>query len=310
MGRRPVSRNPGLDGVLVIDKPAGMTSHDVVAIVRRSTGQRKAGHTGTLDPDATGVLVVCLGRATRLVRFLQAGEKTYAARMVLGLATSTQDASGEPTFEADASNVTEVDLCEALSAMVGEIDQIPPMVSAIKIDGERLHAKARRGEVVEREPRRVTIHSMVLDDWVPGSRAEAAFLVTCSAGTYVRTIAHDVGESLGVGGSLLSLRRTGNGRFSQEEAIDLERLQQAGEHLDGLLIPMDRAVAGMPLVEVDAAAALAITQGKSGPDHGIDGPHAAMHDGQVVAILVDRDGECRPEVVLRQPDDLLGEGPA
>lgn len=311
MGRRPKSRNPDLDGVLVIDKPAGMTSHDVVAVVRRITGQRRAGHTGTLDPDATGVLVVCLGKATRLVQFLQAGQKTYAARMVLGLATSTQDAAGEPTFEADASGIDEVMLCEALTAMVGDSLQVPPMVSAIKIDGERLHEKARRGEVVEREPRPITVHSLVLDDWVAGERAEAAFLVTCSPGTYVRTIAHDVGEKLGVGGSLLTLRRTANGQFTQDDAITLDQLAEAGDELDGLLRDLPQAVLGMPRVEVDVDEALAITHGKPGPARGIEGAYAVLHADTVLAIQRDRGAHSRSEVVLAQPADLVdAEAPA
>lgn len=309
MGRRPKSRNPHLDGVLVVDKPAGMTSHDVVAVVRRITGQRKAGHTGTLDPDATGVLVICLGRATRLVRFLQAGVKTYAATMVLGLATSTQDAAGEPTFEADASSVDEVSLCSALTAMVGEIDQVPPMVSAIKVDGERLHEKARRGEVVEREPRRVTVHTLVLDDFEPGARASASFLVTCSSGTYVRTIAHDVGETLGVGGSLTSLRRVANGAFGVEDAIALDRLESLGEDGVGeVLLDLPTAVRGLPRVDVELGEALDIVHGRPGPAHGIDEPHVVFHGDQLLAVQVDRDGRSRSEVVLAQPHELADAG--
>ncbi len=306
MGRRPKSRNPDLDGVLVVDKPAGMTSHDVVAVVRRATGQRKAGHTGTLDPDATGVLVICMGRATRLVRFLQAGQKTYEARMVLGLATWTQDAAGDPTFEADASGVTEVAVCEALTRQTGEIDQIPPMVSAIKIDGERLHEKARRGEVVEREPRRITVHSIILDEFVPGERAEASFMVTCSAGTYVRTIAHDVGEDLGVGGSLTTLRRTANGQFTVDDAYSLDQIVDAGEDGIGeLLLDLPRSVIGMPRYEVDDDEAVEITQGKPQPARGVEGPYALLHGGNLLAIFSDKGERGRSEVVLAQPQDLV-----
>jgi len=195
------------DGVLVIDKPAGMTSHDVVGAVRRAIRRPgvsrkhgpRVGHTGTLDPDATGVLVVCLGRCTRLVPYLQASRKTYDARLRLGVTTTTLDASGEVVSRADPSEVDETALCEALKSFVGDIEQIPPMVSAVKIGGERLHAKARRGEEVERAPRPVTIHEIVLEDFVPGPDAEASFLVTCSAGTYIRTLAADVGDRRGQG---------------------------------------------------------------------------------------------------------------
>ncbi|MFT5224249.1 MAG: tRNA pseudouridine55 synthase [Glaciecola sp.] len=311
MGRRPKSRNPDLDGVLVINKPVGMTSHDVVAVVRRITGQRRAGHTGTLDPDATGVLVICLGRATRLVQFLQAGQKTYAARMVLGLATSSQDAAGKAIFEADASAIDEVMLCEALTAMVGDVLQIPPMVSAIKIDGERLHEKARRGEVVDRDPRPITIHSIVLEDWEAGARAEAAFLVTCSPGTYVRTIAHDVGESLGVGGSLVSLCRTANAQFTLDDAITLDELARAGEDgLAPLLVSMPQAVIGMSRVEVDAAQAWDIAHGRRVPARGIEGAYAILHGGMVLAIQRDVAGFGKSEVVLVQPDDLVAPQPS
>nr|MBA2530286.1 tRNA pseudouridine(55) synthase TruB [Euzebyales bacterium] len=220
---------PALEGVLVVDKPAGMTSHDVVAAVRRLAGARrrggpKVGHAGTLDPGATGVLVVCVGRSTRLVPYLQASVKTYDARLRLGVTTTTLDAAGEVLAERDASSIDEAALCETLKGFVGTVAQTPPMVSAVKVAGERLYAKARRGEDVERRARTVTIHDIVLADFVPGPRAEAAFLVTCSAGTYVRTLAADVGERLGVGAHLVALRRLGSGRFSLEDATDLDKL--------------------------------------------------------------------------------------
>ncbi len=220
-GRR--DGRPDLDGVLVVDKPAGMTSHDVVQVVRRVVGQRRVGHTGTLDPDATGVLVVCLGRAARLVQYLQAGRKTYAATMVLGRETSSQDASGEVLSDVDASHVDEHAVCVAMTRFQGDIEQVPPMVSALKVDGERLHEKARRGETVERDPRPVTIHDLVLEDFRPGRQPEVSFLVTCSAGTYVRTLAHDIGQLLGVGGSLTSLRRIANGPFTVDDAVSPRR---------------------------------------------------------------------------------------
>ena len=300
-------------GVLVVDKPAGMTSHDVVAVVRRAAGQRRVGHTGTLDPDATGVLVCCLGRATRLVQFLQAGRKTYAARMVLGRSTSTQDAAGEVLEERDASHLTEHEVCVALMRFQGEVEQIPPMVSAVKVGGERLHAKARRGEVVERESRRVTVHDLVLEDFEPGERAEVSFLVTCSAGTYVRTLAHDLGETLGVGGSLLSLRRLANGPFTTAEAHTLDEIRSAGEAggLAGMLLTPAEAVRGLPVVEVDdPELLLALTQGKPGPAGGHDGPYAVVAGGRLVGIYRDRDGAGRAEAVFLQPEDLDDGGTA
>lgn len=295
-------------GVLVVDKPAGMTSHDVVAVVRRAAGQRRVGHTGTLDPDATGVLVCCLGRATRLVQFLQAGRKTYAARMVLGRATSTQDAAGEVLEERDASHLTEHEVCEELMRFQGEIEQIPPMVSAVKVGGERLHEKARRGEVVDRESRQVTVHDLVLEDFEPGERAELSFLVTCSAGTYVRTLAHDLGASLGVGGSLVSLRRLANGSFTTAEAHTLDEIRAAGEagELGAFLLTPAEAVRGLlPVVEVDDPdLVLALTQGKPGPTGGHDEPYAVIAGDRLVGIYRDRDGAGRAEAVFLQPGDL------
>ena len=236
----------GIEGVLVVDKPAGMTSHDVVARIRRIAGTRRVGHTGTLDPSATGVLVVCIGRATRLVTALQAGTKTYAAVARLGITTSSDDLDGEVLATTSAAALDESTVCGALSAFHGAIDQVPPMVSAIRIDGERLHERARRGEIVDRPPRRVVIESIVLDRFTPGEAAEVAFLVACSAGTYVRSIARDLGERLGVGGTLASLRRVANGPFTELEAVTLDALEAdpsaLPKHLIEPLAALRRAV--------------------------------------------------------------------
>jgi len=298
-----------MDGVLVIDKPAGMTSHDVVAAVRRAisrpgTPRRerpKVGHAGTLDPDATGVLVVCLGRATRLVPYLQASRKTYDARMRLGVTTTTLDAAGAVVEERDASAVDEPALCEALKSFVGEIDQIPPMVSAVRVGGERLHVKARRGEVVERAARRITVFDMVLEDFEPGPRGEAAFLVTCSAGTYVRTLAADVGERLGVGAHLVALRRLGSGRFSLEDAVDLDKVVAlaAQERLAEVLLGMADAVGEYPRTVLGPEQVRELGYGRGLPATGHEGPVAAVDEaGDLVAMVEDRDGRARPLIVL------------
>lgn len=296
-----------MDGVLVVDKPAGMGSTDVVRVVRRAAGQRRVGHTGTLDPNATGVLVVCLGRATRLVRFLQAGRKTYRAEIVLGIETTTQDTSGETVRERSAAAVTERQLCDAMTAFVGEIDQVPPMVSAVKVDGERLYERARRGETVEREPRRVTVHDLVLESFEPGARARAGLLVTCSSGTYVRTIAHDLGRELGPGAALAELRRVANGAFTVDDAHTLEEVERAADEgrLDALTLTLREAVRGMPIVTVDRGAARAVATGRSLPAAGVDGPFAVvLDDDRLLAIFADRDGDARPEAVFVQPPDL------
>jgi tRNA pseudouridine55 synthase len=307
MGRRR-SRPTDVDGVLVVDKPLGPTSHDVVQSVRRAAGQSRVGHTGTLDPAATGVLVVCLGRATKLVRFLQAGTKTYAARMVLGVETDSQDAQGEVVTERDASHVDERSLCEVLTRFQGELEQVPPMVSALKVDGERLHEKARRGETVEREARRVVVHDLVLDAFEPGRRAEASFLVTCSAGTYVRTIAHDVGQQLGVGGSLIALRRLANGPFVSDEAHTPDAIAAAGpEGVRALLHdPLDAVTRTLPSVEVDAEVAGRLVTGGWLPVQGVDGPFAVVADGRLIGIYADGDdGHARPELVWTRPEELV-----
>lgn len=298
-----------IDGVLVVDKPAGITSHDVVGVVRRlvrqATGlsrkQVKVGHAGTLDPSATGVLLVCLGKATRLVPYLQASKKTYDAEMLLGVTTTTLDAEGDVLEERDASEVTEVDVCDALKRFVGDIEQIPPMVSAVRVDGERLYEKARRGETVERQPRPVTVHDLVLEDFTPGARPRVAFLVTCSRGTYVRTLAADIGERLGVGAHLSSLRRLGSGRFDIGGAVTLEEIERRADAggLAEMVLSMADAVADYPERTLDGGETLALKHGKALAPTGSSGPVAALDEsGALVAMIEDRDGMARALAVL------------
>jgi len=303
VGRR---RGPSpIEGVLVVDKPAGPTSHDVVRTVRRVAGQHRVGHTGTLDPRATGVLVVCLGRATRLVRFLQAGTKTYQARMVLGVETTTQDAQGEVVATHDAGHVDERTLCEALTRFQGEIEQVPPMVSAVRVGGERLHERARRGEEVDREPRRVVVHALVLDAFEPGPHPEASFLVTCSSGTYVRTLAHDLGRELGVGGSLTALRRLANGPFTIDEAVDPpEGIQE----LTGPLIDPAEAIArALPRVDIDDDDGLLERLARGGRlrAQGHDGPYGVHADGRLIGVYSDSDDSGVAELVWTRPEELV-----
>ena len=305
MGRR--RQDPDVSGVLVVDKPAGMTSHDVVARARRALGIRRVGHTGTLDPAATGVLVCAVGRATRLVQFMQQGRKTYAATMLLGRETDSQDADGDVVAETDASHLTEEDVCTALKPFVGDIDQVPPMVSAVKVDGERLHARARRGEVVERDPRRVTIHELVLDEFEPGPLAMASFLVTCSPGTYVRTLAHDLGQRLGVGASLTSLRRLATGGFGVEDAITLDEVDALGEQkaLRDRLVPAVDALRLLPSEVVEDGVRDDLVHGRPTDAHGHDGPYTIRDGaGRLVGVYADRDGRARPEAVMLRPEDL------
>lgn len=300
----------GPEGVLVVDKPAGMTSHDVVDRVRRLAGTRRVGHTGTLDPSATGVLVLCLGRATRLVSALQAGTKTYAAVAHLGVTTSSEDLDGAVLSRTSAAHLDEDTVCGALRAFQGEIDQVPPMVSAIRIDGERLHERARRGEVVDRPPRRVSIESILLDRFTPGVTAEVGFLVACSAGTYVRSIARDLGEQLGVGGALASLRRVANGAFAVTEAVDLVALEQDPSMLQHhLLTPMEALSRSVDVVTVDdpdvrRSLVTGVRPARLGIELDPLCTTALIGDGRVLVVV--GPGQDGPQhLVWSQPQDLL-----
>lgn len=255
MPRRAFGRrgaDAGWNGVLNVLKPPGMTSHDVVDEVRRLFGLRRVGHAGTLDPGAAGVLPVCLGRATRISEYLLGSDKEYRAVLALGAITDTHDAQGTLVREADASRVTAEALEEVLRDFRGTIRQVPPMVSAARHLGHRLYELAREGREVERQSRAVSVYSLELVRWWPGRRARAVLALACSKGTYVRTLCHDIGEALGVGGYLHFLVRTRHGPFSQEGAVTLEELAAAvregaaGRHL----IPPARALDFLPAVEL------------------------------------------------------------
>jgi tRNA pseudouridine55 synthase len=237
-------------GLLNIDKPLGMTSHDVVDWVRRHLGVKKVGHAGTLDPQATGVLVVCLGAATRLSEYIMGHTKTYRATLTLGTSTDTYDAEGQIVAQ-NPRPVAEEELTAFLPQFKGHIQQIPPMYSAIKQDGEKLYEKARRGEEVERAPREVTIYRLQLEAF---SYPHATLLVRCSAGTYIRSLAHDLGKALGVGAHLSALRRLSSGEnFTVDNAVTLEKLE-AGladgswrEHVMGV----ELGLSNMPRIELN-----------------------------------------------------------
>jgi len=232
-----------VDGVLVVDKPAGPTSHDVVDRVRLALGTRRAGHTGTLDPFATGVLPVCVGRATRLARFLAGGEKEYRARVRLGFATTTDDLTGEPVGAPVRVDVGPGPLAAALAGLVGSFDQVPPAFSAKHAGGHRLYELARRGEAVPRSATPVTIHGidLLLRE---GDTVEIA--VRCSAGTYVRALARDLGERLGTGAHLTALRRTRSGAFDLSQAVPGDDLDGAGEKV----VPLAGLLLDLPAVRV------------------------------------------------------------
>ncbi len=276
-------------GLAVVDKPPGVTSHDVVAMLRRRFGERQVGHAGTLDPDATGVLVVAVGKATRLLRFVEKTRKGYVGEIVLGAQTSTLDSSGDVVASFDMSSVTLADARAAIADhLVGDIEQIPPMVSAIRIDGKRLHELAREGVEVERAPRPVTVHRFEALDWVePGV---LAIEVECSAGTYIRTLADDLGRLLGGGAHLRNLRRTAVGAFTLEEAGAPDECE---------LLPVATTVRALPAVVVDADTAALVANGRVLDAWHGDGPWAVFDaDGELLAVYEPFRGQAKPAVVL------------
>jgi tRNA pseudouridine55 synthase len=236
-----------LNGVLVVDKPQNMTSHDVVAIMRRALNTKKIGHTGTLDPMATGVLPICVGKATKIVDFLMDRKKAYVCEMVLGSATDTQDCWGEITDKIDVFHVTEAEIVAAINAFVGEIEQIPPMYSALKVNGEKLVDLARQGIVIDREPRKRTVHSI---ENIDVRHHTVKFKVTCSKGTYIRTLCHDIGLKLGTYAHMTELRRVLSEPFDLQQSVTIEQIRQDASTLE--LIAMEDALSFMPEVRVKA----------------------------------------------------------
>ncbi|GAB4120539.1 MAG: tRNA pseudouridine(55) synthase TruB [Acidobacteriota bacterium] len=286
------------DGVLVIDKPAGPTSHDVVQRVRRLLGV-KAGHTGTLDPAASGVLPLVLGRASRLSRFLAAGEKEYLAWIRLGLRTDSFDMEGRVLERRQVPELDARELEEVLQCFRGEILQVPPMFSAVKVGGRRLYEAARRGETVERVPRQVTVHALVLLEREP---ERLQLRVRCSAGTYLRTLADDLGTRLGCGAVLESLRRIRSGGFTLEQAVPLDQLEERAAEA---LIPLDALLPELPPLEVDSVLAKRVVHGNAvpAPDPDLEQPGwlRIIHRGRLLALGRASGGWVRPELVLATP---------
>ncbi|MFO7320785.1 MAG: tRNA pseudouridine(55) synthase TruB [Chloroflexota bacterium] len=283
-------------GFLNIDKPVGMTSHDVVGHARRVFRMKKIGHAGTLDPLASGVLVLCVGGATRLSDYVMHSTKRYRAHVRLGAVTDTYDAEGEVTPVADPGGITTEAIERALDAFRGEIDQLPPMYSAIKQGGRKLYELARAGQTVERQPRRVTIHALDLCEWTP---PDLTLDVTCSAGTYIRSLAHDLGQSLGVGGYLTALVRTASGSFRLEDSISLSALSEAGEP-EQFLIPPRQALADWPSLELTDEAVDRVRHGRAISGVAADGTIAFAYgpNGGLVAVLRAEGGMWKPQKVF------------
>lgn len=297
-----------MDGILNIDKPAGRTSYGVVAAVKRLSGEKRVGHAGTLDPDATGVLPVCLGQGTRIIEFFTDTAKTYRAVIGLGIATDTYDSSGRVTQRGDPSRVDRSGLESALASFRGAIRQTPPMYSAVKHGGQPLYKLARAGITIERKSRPVTVHRLELVAWQPPS---VTLEIECSKGTYIRSLAHDLGQALGCGAHLRSLVRTRCGIFDIGDAVSLPRLEEAfrGGYGENYLHPVDIVLHDYDAVVIDDAAEAAI---KNGSSINISGSrHAGSNFGDKYCRAYSQDGRFLgmlryvPEKEAWQPKKVL-----
>jgi len=295
----------GKDGLVIVDKPGGMTSHDVVARIRRLAGTKRVGHAGTLDPMATGVLVVGVEKATRLLGYLALTEKQYDATIRLGQSTSTDDAEGELTGGASAADLMPQALAVAVQGLTGEIEQVPPAVSAIKVDGQRAYKLTRAGAAPDLKPRPVTVHEFTVTAIRPaeGGLLDVDATVRCSSGTYIRALARDLGNNLGTGGHLTRLRRTRVGGYGLEGARTLEHLAERFE-----VLPLAQAAsAAFPRRDLSADEARRLAHGGRLAPEGHPERHRATRehptaayapDGSLVALLTEQDGQARPLVVF------------
>jgi tRNA pseudouridine55 synthase len=275
------------EGLLLVDKPRGVTSHDVVDVVRRGLGTRKVGHAGTLDPMATGLLLVGVGRATRLLRFLGGLPKTYEGTLRLGMETTTLDTDGDVVRETEV-DVSEADVAAAMRALVGGSLQRPPAYSAVKVGGRKLYEAAREGERLEAEPRPIRVDAF---DIISFDVPDVTFRVTCSGGTYVRVLAADVGASLSCGAHLTALRRTAIGPYAVDDAVAPDA---AGEPL-----PIDAAVGHLPRLDLDAEEAVAASHGRPLGPAGLTGPYGVFGpDGRLIGVYEDDGPRARPQVIL------------
>ena len=287
-----------VSGVLVVDKPVGMTSHDVVQFIRKGTRINRAGHTGTLDPRASGVLVVLVGPAVRLSEFVAATDKRYQAVLKFGQTTSTFDTEGEITSRRPV-DISYEELEEALRGFIGEVEQVPPVYSALKVNGKRAYELAREGKEVEMEPRTITVHNLELLDWDP---PEAVIDIQCSSGTYVRSLASDLGEVLESGATLVGLRRTKNGQFGLRDAVSLRRLEEAFQNGDWYkyLIPAAEALSDWHTITLSVPQIDEVTHGHRIPAEPDLEPglmaRAISEDGELIALM-----EYDPETTEWQP---------
>jgi tRNA pseudouridine55 synthase len=309
------SLGPGLDGILIVSKPSGPTSHDIVALVRRLAATKRVGHGGTLDPFASGVLPIFLGHGTRVVEYHLGDQKRYRATVCFGASSTTDDLEGELTPVSGASP-TRAAVEEAKLGLIGVISQRPPAYSAIKVGGRRAYAMARAGEPVVLEPRAVTIHELDIESWDASDqeRPIAVINVVCSAGTYVRALARDLGELVGGAAYLGALTRTASGPFSLDAAVSLDELRSASaetpQGLVPLLLPIDRGLDEMPSITLTLDEVGAVARGQFvRPERGIPGPaeRYRLHDaaGRLVAIASATGGRLAPDKVFVSPPASL-----
>lgn len=294
-----------MEGILNIDKPQWLSSHDVVARVRRICGTRKVGHAGTLDPLATGVLLVCVGRATRLSEYLMGQQKTYTATVLLGQTTNTYDAEGEVAEERPFAHISQSAIEESLDSFRGPIEQVPPIYSAIKVNGQPMYKLARQGKEVERKPRPVSIYELDLLNWTP------PFLqlhIVCSTGTYIRSLAHDIGEMLDCGGHITVLRRTAVGDFNIADAVSLETLQSDG--WESSCLPSDQAVTNLLRVDASEAETAALLLGQQIPcaTEQLEDSLARVYDetGQFFGILQYKENVWQPKKMFPPESREIG----
>ncbi|WP_078380857.1 tRNA pseudouridine(55) synthase TruB [Sutcliffiella halmapala] len=306
-----------MDGILVLNKPKGLTSHDCVFKVRKILKTKKVGHTGTLDPEVTGVLPLCIGKATKLVEFLTAEKKTYIAEVTIGFSTTTEDQTGEIVEEKKVStSISTKEIQELLESLKGKIEQTPPMFSAVKINGKKLYEYAREGKVIERPSRTVTIHDIFLvsDIIQEHDQVRFSFEVTCSKGTYVRTLAVQIGEMLGYPAHMSLLTRVASGSFSIEHAITLEGLEElvAEEKISEVLIPMEKALISLPKLEISDTVAEKVRNGAVLPypeemEEDLE-YFSIFHDNECLAIYMKhptKPGLMKPKKVFHGTDNLL-----
>ena len=275
-----------MNGIIIVDKPKGKTSHDIVYAMRRLTSVKKVGHTGTLDPMATGVLPICIGSATKVADMLTLSNKTYRAELILGKTTDTQDAEGEVLTEHEV-NCGEDEIRDVVMRFVGEIEQIPPMYSAIKKNGKKLYELARQGIEVEREPRKVTIHSI---DIIAVNGKSVTIDVSCSKGAYIRTLCADIGEKLGTGAYMNALRRTRTGAFTIEESYTLEELTRLADNgeITKALIPIDRMFDSLPAITLNEKQKKSVTNGVRMTYKGVEGQSYRVYDENGIFLCISK----------------------